>query len=60
MKIKVVEKEFVNITRTNVYFVDAKNEEEALDMVMKGIVTPVSEDEFEEFENVEYEVGGQD
>ena len=60
MKIKVVEKEFVNITRTNVYFVDAKNEEEALDMVMKGIVTPVSEDEFEEFENVEYEVGDQD
>ena len=60
MKIKVVEKEFVNITRTNVYFVDAKNEEEALDMVMKGVVRPVSQDEFEEFENVEYEVGGQD
>jgi hypothetical protein len=60
MKFKITEKEFVNITRTNVYEVEAKTEEEALDMVMKGAVRPVSQDEFEEFENVEYEVGGQD
>ena len=53
---EITEKEFVNITRTNVYKVKANSEEEALDMVMKGIVFPITKTEFEEFENVEYDV----
>ena len=57
---KITEKEFVKITRTNVYEVEANNEEEALEMVMNRVVKPVSQDKFEEFEDGEYEVGGQD